>query len=154
MTGEGPLFKGEGNVENSMQMTFRAISRNEGFARVCVAAFATQLDPTVEEIADLKTAVSEAVTNAIVHAYPNTEGEVTLRMGICDGLIHIAVEDTGVGIADVERAMQPFYTTAARDERSGMGFMVMQTFMDEVRVQSAPGKGTVVTMKKRVVHNQ
>ena len=135
---------------NSIKLTFKSLSKNEGFARVCAAAFAAQLDPTIEEVADIKTAVSEAVTNSIVHAYKDRVGDVCLSCGILGDEFSIEIEDFGAGIEDVEQAMQPFYSSAGSEERSGMGFTVMQTFMDSVKVSSSPGKGTIVKMKKRI----
>lgn len=136
---------------NEMQVTFSSLPENESFARVVIAAFAVQLSPTVSEIADIKTAVSEAVTNAIVHGYEGTRGAVQMRASIEDnGLLSVEVQDQGRGIQDVEKAMEPFFTTHPEQERSGMGFAVMQTFMDELEVQSSPGQGTTVRMKKRV----
>ena len=135
---------------NEMQTTFLSLAENESFARVVIAAFAVQLSPTVSEIADVKTAVSEAVTNAIVHGYAGTRGMVTLRAQLEGSVIAIEVEDHGTGIADVAQAMEPFFTTQPGQERSGMGFAVMQTFMDDVEVESAPGSGTLVRMRKRI----
>ncbi len=138
-------------MNNHMTITFPALAVNEGLARVTVAAFAVQLSPTLPEMADIKTAVSEAVTNAIVHGYAGGEGEVEMRLRY-DARRTLTVEiiDTGCGIADIEKAMEPFYTTGAEGERSGMGFCVMQTFMDGVSVDSAPGRGTTVTLVKRL----
>ena len=134
-----------------MDTTFLSVAENESFARVVIAAFAVQLSPTVSEIADIKTAVSEAVTNAIVHGYEGSSGMVTLRAAIDDrSTITVEVRDSGRGIADVPKAMEPFFTTHPEQERSGMGFAVMQTFMDDVDVESAPGKGTIVRMSKRI----
>ena len=139
------------NQHNEMQTTFLSVAENESFARVVIAAFAVQLSPTVSEIADIKTAVSEAVTNAIVHGYEGTRGLVTLRASIYDrSLLTIEIQDSGKGIPDVPQAMEPFFTTHPEQERSGMGFAVMQTFMDELSVESAPGKGTLIRMKKRI----
>ncbi|MBE5803678.1 MAG: anti-sigma F factor [Clostridiales bacterium] len=139
------------NQHNEMQTSFLSIAENESFARVVVAAFAVQLRPTVSEIADIKTAVSEAVTNAIVHGYEGTVGQVILRAEIHDkNLLTIEVQDQGKGIADVPQAMEPFYTTHPEQERSGMGFAVMQTFMDDLYVESTPGTGTTVRMSKRI----
>lgn len=136
---------------NEMQTTFLSLAENESFARVVIAAFAVQLSPTVSEIADIKTAVSEAVTNAIVHGYEGTTGMVTLRAAIRErSLLTIEVSDNGKGIPDIPQAMEPFYTTHPEQERSGMGFSVMQTFMDDLRVESTPGQGTVVRMRKRI----
>ena len=136
---------------NEMETTFLSVAENESFARVVIAAFAVQLSPTVSEIADIKTAVSEAVTNAIVHGYEGSSGMVTLRAAIDDrSTLTVEVKDSGRGIADVPKAMEPFFTTHPEQERSGMGFAVMQTFMDDLQVESAPGKGTTVRMRKRI----
>ena len=133
---------------NEAELTFLSRSANEGFARTSAACFAAQLDPTLEEINDVKTAVSEAVTNAIVHAYPDRLGKVHLRLRIYeDQSLEIQVRDWCVGIADVEQARTPLFTTGS-EERSGMGFTIMESFMDEVRVKSTPGKGTVVTLRR------
>ncbi len=137
--------------QNEMQITFPSLPENESFARVVVAAFAVQLCPTLSEIADIKTAVSEAVTNAIVHGYEGTRGLVTLSAAIRDrDLLTIEVRDNGKGIPDIPQAMEPFYTTHPEQERSGMGFAVMQTFMDDLTVDSTPGSGTTVRMTKRI----
>ena len=137
-------------VENQVTLEFPSRSANEGFARAAAACFAAQLDPTLEEVNDIKTAVSEAVTNAIVHAYPDTIGKVTVKLRIRAGnLLEIVVKDRGVGIADVERARTPLFTTGG-EERSGMGFTIMESFMDTLKVRSAPGKGTTVTMGRRI----
>lgn len=136
-------------TENKMELSFLGISENEGFARVCAGAFAAQVNPTMEEIADIKTAVSEAVTNVIVHAYPGEVGKVVLRGALQEDQMVIEVEDYGCGIPDLESALQPFYTTVAGEERSGMGFTVMQTFMDQMFVSSVVGQGTKVTMVKK-----
>lgn len=125
--------------------------RNEAFARSVVAAFALQLDPTLEQLNDIKTAVSEAVTNAVVHAYDDM-GEMELCCRISDGELEVTVKDSGKGIEDIPSALEPFFTTKPEDERSGMGFTIMQTFMDSLSVTSAPSNGTVVTMKK-VIRN-
>ena len=136
---------------NSVKLTFASRSVNEGFARAVVAAFLVPLDPTVPQLADLKTAVSEAVTNCIVHAYPDSIGPVTLTAALYEGgLVRITVSDRGVGIADVEQAMQPMYTTGNPEERAGLGFAVMQSFMDKVKVSSKPGRGTRVTLSKHL----
>ena len=138
------------NAENYVTLEFPSRSANEGFARAAAACFAAQLDPTLEEINDIKTAVSEAVTNAIVHAYPDRLGKVALRLRLFeDGVLEIVVKDWGVGIEDVEKARQPLYTTGS-EERSGMGFTIMESFMDALRVRSTPGKGTTVTMRRRI----
>ena len=135
---------------NYIKTEFPARSVNEGFARTAAAAFAAQLDPTLEELGDIRTAVSEAVTNAIVHAYPDTIGTVTLRLRILDDrILEITVRDRGCGIPDVEQAMEPLFTTGG-EERSGMGFSIMGAFMDGLRLRSAPGRGTTVTMSKRI----
>ena len=135
---------------NEMQITFPSRSANEGFARAAVAAFAAQLDPTVDELAELRTAVSEAVTNAIVHAYPETIGMVTLTVQLFEnGRIRVRVRDRGCGIEDIDRAMEPLFTTGG-EERSGLGFSVMQSFTDRLRVRSVPGRGTTVTMEKYI----
>ena len=138
-------------VENELCMTLPSLSVNEGMARSAVAAFCAQLNPTAVELADLKCAVSEAVTNAVVHGYRGTEGVISLRVCYTDaGRVKITVKDSGCGIADVEQAMQPLYTTDAAGERGGMGFTIMKSFMDGIRVKSAPGRGTSVTMIKRI----
>jgi len=135
---------------NYIALEFLSRSANEGFARAAVAAFAAQLDPTLDELGDIKTAVSEAVTNAIVHAYPDTLGKISLRASVFDGnVLEIVVRDKGRGIADVARARQPLYTTGG-EERSGMGFTIMESFMDTLTVRSEIGRGTVVAMKRRI----
>ena len=138
----------EKNIKNEMKMEFLGKSANEAFARIAVAAFASQLDPTIEEIADIKTSVSEAVTNAIIHAYPNKDGIVKLRALLKEDEIEIEVSDTGEGIENIEEARTPLYTTKSNLERSGMGFTIMESFMDEMKVESILGIGTKVTMKK------
>ena len=138
-------------VENEMRLFLPAKSVNEGMARAAVAAFCAQLDPTALEIADLKCAVSEAVTNCIVHAYRDTDGEIEIDVKLCEGgLIAIIVRDKGCGIENVKEARQPLFTTDAEGERSGMGFTVMENFCDEVRVTSRVGKGTTVALLKRL----
>lgn len=134
--------------DNEMKLEFLSKSCNEAFARIAVAAFASQLDPTIEEIADIKTAVSEAVTNSIIHGYENKEGIVKLHCMIKDNSIIIQVSDTGVGIEDINTAKEPLYTSKPNLERSGMGFTIMQSFMDELNVESVVNLGTKVTMKK------
>ena len=135
---------------NEVKLTFLSRSANEGFARTAAACFAAQLDPTLDEVNDVKTAVSEAVTNCIVHAYPDTLGTVTMRLRLFeDNVLEITVKDGGVGIPDVEKARKPLFTTGGED-RSGMGFTIMESFMDTLRVKSAPGKGTTVTMRRRI----
>ena len=139
---------------NQMKLEFLSVPENEGFARVAVSAFAVQLDPTLDVLADIKTAVSEAVTNAIVHGYGEKKGIVTVDASLRqDGVLEVSVSDRGRGIDDIPRAMQPFFTTQPEKERSGMGFSVMQTFMDGVQVESAPGEGTTVRMTKRLRGN-
>lgn len=137
-------------MKNEMTLAFDSISENEGFARVAVAAFLTQLNPTLEEVADIKTAVSEAVTNAIIHGYPDGVHTVIVRARLEGQDVRIWVIDEGVGIADVRQAMEPLYTSRPELERSGMGFMFMEVFMDQVDVQSAPGVGTTVYMEKKI----
>lgn len=136
--------------ENYIKLEFPARSANEALARSTVAAFAAQLDPTLDELGDIKTAVSEAVTNAIVHAYPDTVGMVWLRARILDGeYLELVVKDKGRGIPDVKQALQPLFTTGG-DDRSGMGFTIMESFMDKLRVRSRPDAGTTVTMLRRI----
>ena len=135
---------------NEAVVTFLSRSANEGFARTAAACFAAQLDPTLDEVNDVRTAVSEAVTNCIVHAYPDRLGPVTLRLRLYpDNTLEVQVKDKGVGIPDVERARQPMFTTGGA-ERSGMGFTIMESVMDGVKVRSTPGKGTVVTLRRRL----
>lgn len=135
---------------NEMSIIFDAISTNEGFARVAVAAFVTHLNPTVEEMADIKTAVSEAVTNCIIHGYENRVGKIYIHCTIENGVLYIEIKDKGVGIEDVEKAMEPLYTSKPELERSGMGFSFMEAFMDELEVESSPSKGTTVKMQKKL----
>ncbi len=135
---------------NEVLLEFPSRSSNEGFARSAVACFAAQMDPTLNELEDIKTAVSEAVTNAIVHAYPDSIGKVTVKARICGGnILELTVKDHGRGISDVEQARQPLFTTGG-EERSGMGFTIMESFMDKLTVRSVPGRGTSVVMKKRL----
>ena len=136
--------------DNEMKLEFVSKSNNEAFARISVAAFVSQLDPTIEEISDIKTAVSEAVTNAIVHGYEDKIGIVTLICKIRENEVYIEISDSGKGIENVEMAKQPLYTTRPNLERSGMGFTIMESFMDELNVQSILGLGTKVTMKKKI----
>ena len=135
-------------MTNEMKLEFDSRSANEAFARVTVASFMTQLNPTLEEVSDVKTAVSEAVTNAIIHGYENHVNKVRIYAGIEGRTLHLEISDRGVGIPDVKKAMEPLYTTRPELERSGMGFSFMEAFMDEVQVESEPGKGTIVRMKK------
>lgn len=136
--------------KNEMLLEFESRSQNESFARTVVAAFAAQLDPTIEELADIKTAVSEAVTNSIIHGYVEKIGIIRMRCIICDNELTVIISDQGAGIENIEKAMEPLYTTRPELERSGMGFSFMEAFMDELEVESAVGKGTTVTMRKRV----
>ena len=136
--------------ENYIKLEFPSRSVNEGFARAAAAAFAAQLDPTLDELGDIKTAVSEAVTNCIVHAYPDSLGRITMRLRILDGdTLEISVKDAGVGIPDVAKAREPLFTTGG-EERSGMGFTIMEGFTDRLGVRSRPGRGTTVTMRRRI----
>ena len=138
-------------AENQTKLVFPSLSVNEAYARGAVAAFLARYDPTVPQLADIKTAVSEAVTNCSVHAYPDRTGKVTLTVAVFpDRSVRITVTDQGVGIPDVQKAMEPLYTTGDPDERSGLGFTVMQSFMDTVRVRSRPGRGTRVSMTKKL----
>ena len=138
------------NALNEVTLTFPSRSSNEGFARSAAACFASQMDPTLNELEDIKTAVSEAVTNAIVHGYPDAIGTVTLKLRECPGnILELVVKDKGRGIPDVEKARQPMFTTGGA-ERSGMGFTIMESFMDQLLVRSLPGRGTTVTMKKKL----
>ena len=139
-------------MENQMTVIFDAITENEAFARNTVAAFCVALDPTVDQINDIKTAVSEAVTNCIVHAYPDRSqnNKITITTTISENSVHIVISDTGIGIADVKSAMQPFFTTKPEQERSGMGFTVMESFTDELTVQPNSPSGTVVSMTKTI----
>ena len=135
-------------MRNEMHLQFSALSQNESFARVSVAAFVAQLDPTMDELTEIKTVVSEAVTNAIIHGYNNDpNGIVYISVVIEDGVVHLTIKDEGVGIANIEEARQPLFTTKPELERSGMGFTIMENFMDEVVVQSEVNKGTTVYLK-------
>lgn len=136
--------------QNKMKLEFDSRSCNEGFARVAVAAFMTQLNPTLEEVADVKTAVSEAVTNAIIHGYEGRTETIVIRCRIEGEMLTVEVEDNGKGIADVKLAMEPLFTTKAECDRAGMGFSFMEAFMDSLEVHSAPGRGTLVRMTKRI----
>lgn len=135
---------------NEMKIIFDARSVNESFARMAVTAFVAELNPTLDEIADIKTAVSEAVTNAIIHGYQSPEQKVEVLCKICGQEVEIIVSDKGIGICDVKKAMEPFYTTKPELERSGMGFSFMEAFMDKLEVESAPGQGTSVHMTKKI----
>ena len=138
-------------MSNEMTITFESRSSNEAFARSSVAAFIAQLDPTVGELNDIRTAVSEAVTNCVVHAYKDTIGKITINVRLTDNnSAIIKIKDKGCGIEDIEKAMEPLYTTAPEEERAGLGFAVMQSFSDDVKVRSTPGKGTSVTLTKKL----
>ncbi len=139
--------------ENEMKLEFLSKSNNESFARIAVAAFATQLDPTIEELADIKTAVSEAVTNCIIHGYEDKEGIIKMECRLFANSIEIEISDNGKGIEDIEKAKEPLYTSKSDLERSGMGFTIMESFMDEMKVESVLGVGTKVTMKKMIKVN-
>ena len=135
---------------NEVSLEFPSRSSNEGSARPAVACFAAQMDPTLNELEDIKTAVSEAVTNAIVHAYPDAIGKVAVRARVCPGnVLELTVKDHGRGIADVEKAREPLFTTGG-EERSGMGFTIMESFLDKLTVRSVPGRGTTVLMRKKL----
>jgi anti-sigma F factor len=137
-----------------MKLVIESVSENEAFARTVVAAYITRLDPTLEELADVKTAVSEAVTNSIIHGYVGKKGEITVNCRIQGKEVEIEVIDQGVGIADIPKAMEPLYTTKPEWERSGMGFAFMEAFMDSLQVESEPGKGTKVIMRKEIGKEQ
>lgn len=139
---------------NEMQIVFDARSENEGFARVAVAAFVSYLDPTMDELADIKTAVSEAVTNCIIHGYQQRPGRIFLEGAIEQRRLTVSITDEGVGIPDISQAMEPLYTSKPELERSGMGFSFMEAFMDEVQVYSSPGKGTRVVMVREIAGRQ
>lgn len=137
-------------ITNEMHVEFMALSQNEAFARVVVGAFATQLNPTLDELSDIKTAVSEAVTNAIVHGYENNGGKVSVSAKLYDDIIEIEISDHGKGIEDIAAAREPFFTTIPGEERSGMGFTVMETFMDDVNIESTLQEGTKVVLSKKI----
>ena len=140
----------EKNLKNEMKLEFLSKSANESFARIAIAAFFSQLDPTIEELADLKTSISEAVTNCIIHAYPNKDGIIKIKGKLYDDEIEIEISDNGVGIENIEEAKEPLYTTKSNLERSGMGFTIMESFMDSFRVESIVGLGTKISMTKKV----
>ena len=140
--------------DNEMELSFISKSNNEAFARITVAAFAAQLDPTIEELADIKTAISEAVTNCIIHGYEDTEGTVKIKAKLRDNVLEVEISDSGKGIEDIELARKPLYTTKGNLERSGMGFTIMESFMDEVEIQSVVGIGTKIVMKKAIKKEQ
>ena len=139
---------------NETHVEFISLSQNEGFARSVAAAFASQLNPTVEELSDIRTAVSEAVTNAIIHGYEDVMGVISMDCAIDGDMFTVTIRDQGVGIRDIELARQPFYTTRPELERSGMGFTVMEAFMEEVAIESVPGQGTTVTMRRRIAERK
>lgn len=142
-------------MRNKMSLTFSAVSENESFARVTVAAFVAQLDPTLDELTEIKTVISEAVTNCIIHGYGNSGvGDVMIKAVLEDGNVTVSVHDDGVGINDVEKAKQPLYTTKPELERSGMGFTIMENFMDHVTVETEEGKGTTIIMTKEIAQNR
>lgn len=136
--------------ENEMKLEFSSKSSNESFARIAVAAFVAQLDPSIEEIADIKTSVSEAVTNSIIHGYENKDGIVTIECRLFANSVEIEISDNGSGIEDIEKAREPLYTSKSDLERSGMGFTIMESFMDDVKIESVLGIGTKVTMRKMI----
>ncbi len=133
---------------NEMELNFKALSINEGFARSCVAAFCVQANPSLDEITDIKTAVSEAVTNCVVHAYPSIPGNVCIKVKLYDNSVDIEIIDNGIGIEDFEKAKEPFYTSKPNEERSGMGFAVMESFMDNLELKNNVNKGLIVKMQK------
>ena len=137
-------------INNEMSLTFKALSINESFARASVAAFCLQSNPSLDEITDIKTAVSEAVTNAVVHAYPKKVGDITIRVIINEDKIYITVTDYGIGVDNIERIREPFFTTKPNEERSGMGFTVMESFMDDVQVEKNSTKGLTIKMVKNI----
>ena len=139
-----------GVMEDTLELIIDSKSENESFARVAVAAFCTRLDPTLEEITDIKTAVSEAVTNCIVHGYEGGKGKIYINVNITGNTAEVIVKDNGIGIENIEKAMEPLYTTKPGQERSGMGFSFMEAFMDELEVSSARNKGTTVIMRKKI----
>ena len=141
-------------IKNEMKLEFLSKSNNEAFARIAVACVASQIDPTIEEVADIKTSVSEAVTNAIIHAYPNGEGIVKVVAKLYEDEIEIEISDTGIGISDIEEAKEPLYTTKSGLERSGMGFTIMESFMDSLKVESIVGLGTKISMRKKIKNKE
>ena len=141
-------------MKNQVEIKFKSLPENEAFARTCVSAFCLQLNPTLDEIGDIKTAVSEAVTNCVVHAYPDRVGEITMLLTREHNKIHIVIKDDGVGIANIDQALTPFYTTKPNEERSGMGFTVMDSFMDSLSVKHNGTKGLIVEMSKHIESKQ
>lgn len=144
----------KGLYDNEMKLEFASKTNNEAFARITVAAFVSQLDPTIDELSDIKTAVSEAVTNSIIHGYEEEEGVVKVIAKLFGNTVEIEISDNGKGIGNVEEARKPLYTSKPNLERSGMGFTIMESFMDEIKIESALGLGTKVTMKKRIGEEQ
>lgn len=140
-------------MKNVMELKFKALPENESFARSVAAGFLLQMNPTLAEIEDVKTAVSEAVTNSIVHAYPDKPGWVTMKMGIKENVVYISVIDNGIGIVDIKKALNPFYTSKPEQERSGMGFTVMEAFMDNLEVKNSK-EGLIVNMSKKIVNEE
>ena len=140
----------KGLYDNEMKLEFTSKTSNEAFARIAIAAFASQLDPTIDELSDIKTAVSEAVTNSIIHGYMNEEGMVTMEAKIFADTIEIEISDSGKGIENIEEAMKPLFTSKPNLERSGMGFTIMESFMDEIKVESSLGFGTRVILRKKI----
>lgn len=138
------------NDTNEMVLEFESKSQNESFARTVVAAFAAQLDPTIEELSDIKTAVSEAVTNSIIHGYVDCVGIIRMYCKVTNNELTVEIRDTGVGIENIQKAMEPLYTTRPELERSGMGFSFMEAFMDKLEVESTPSMGTLIRMKKKI----
>ena len=138
------------NMKNEMKLEFLSKSANESFARIAVAAFVSQLDPTIEEIADIKTSVSEAVTNSIIHAYPDNEGIIKIHSKLYEDEVEIEISDTGIGISNIDEAREPLFTTKSNLERSGMGFTIMENFMDSLKIESIVDIGTKITMKKKI----
>lgn len=142
-------------MTNEMSLAFSALGENESFARVAVAAFVAQLDPTLDELTEIKTVVSEAVTNCIIHGYENSGiGKVEINVKLEDGTVSLRIHDDGIGIGDVEQAKQPLFTTKPELERSGMGFTIMENFMDHVAIETEVGKGTTILMTKEISHNR
>lgn len=141
-------------MNNQIEIKFKSLPENEAFARTCVSAFSLQFNPTLDEIGDIKTAVSEAVTNCVVHAYPNKVGEIIMILSRDNNKLHISIQDCGVGIQNIEEALTPFYTTKPDEERSGMGFTVMDSFMDSLVVKHNGTKGLIVEMTKQIESKQ
>ncbi len=142
-------------MKNEMKLQFKALSENEAFARVAVAAFVSQLDPTMDELNEIKTVVSEAVTNAIIHGYDECpDGMIYIEAKIDDGIVELVIKDDGAGIPDIEKARQPLFTTKPELERSGMGFTIMENFVDEIDIKSEPGKGTVIRLRKHLSNSK